>query len=71
MPSNRNLIKHLLDNNINWISSVNFPFESSIGNIAGKENSVADSLSRIEQINLPIIVTTEELVKYQKEDKES
>lgn len=45
-------------------------FSTTIVHIAGKENSVADCLSRIEQINMPIIVSTEDLAKHQEEDEE-
>jgi len=38
--------------------------------VAGKENTVADTLSRIESIDMPVIVTTEDLYKGQQEDEE-
>jgi len=38
--------------------------------VAGKENTVADTLSRIESIDMPVIVTTEELYEGQQEDEE-
>ncbi|CAL1683860.1 unnamed protein product [Lasius platythorax] len=38
--------------------------------LAGKENTVADALSRIEEINMPVIVTTDELAEEQQKDEE-
>lgn len=38
--------------------------------LAGKENTVADALSRLEEINMPIIVTTDELADEQQKDQE-
>lgn len=40
-------------------------FSTNITYISGKLNSVADSLSRIESISMPIIVSLEELANYQ------
>ncbi|KAL6417761.1 hypothetical protein ACFW04_014358 [Cataglyphis niger] len=38
--------------------------------ISGKQNVVADSLSRIESVSMPMIVSLEELAELQKEDEE-
>ncbi|XP_011699846.1 PREDICTED: uncharacterized protein LOC105457091 [Wasmannia auropunctata] len=38
--------------------------------VAGKENTVADTLSRVETINMPIVVTTDELYEEQQKDEE-
>lgn len=45
-------------------------FSTNIKHIAGKDNVVADSLSRIESISLPVIVSLEDLVTRQKDDEE-
>jgi len=45
-------------------------FSTEIIHISGKENTVADCLSRIAQINMPIVVSTEDLATHQKEDEE-
>jgi len=45
-------------------------FSTEINHISGKLNSVADALSRIESISMPIIVSLQELADYQKEDEE-
>lgn len=45
-------------------------FSTEIKHIAGKDNVVADSLSRIESISLPIIVSLEDLATRQKDDEE-
>lgn len=37
--------------------------------IAGHENQVADALSRVEAVNLPVIVTTDEFYEEQKKDE--
>lgn len=38
--------------------------------VAGKENTVADTLSRVETINMPTVVTTDELYEEQQKDEE-
>lgn len=38
--------------------------------VSGKENTVADALSRIEAIDMPVVVTTDELYEEQQKDKE-
>lgn len=45
-------------------------FTTQIRQITGQANTVADCLSRIEQIDMPIIVTTEDIAKYQEDDEE-
>ncbi|KAL6429491.1 hypothetical protein ACFW04_008275 [Cataglyphis niger] len=45
-------------------------FSTNIEHISGKQNIVADSLSRIESVSMPMIVSLEELAELQKEDKE-
>jgi len=45
-------------------------FTTEIVHLAGGENTVADTLSRIDAINLPVIVTTEELAEHQANDEE-
>lgn len=45
-------------------------FTTQIEHIAGKNNTAADTLSRIEEINMPVIVTTNELAEAQKLDIE-
>lgn len=45
-------------------------FSTNIKHIAGKDNVVADSLSRIESISLPVIVSLEDLATRQKDDEE-
>lgn len=43
---------------------------TQIIHIAGKENTIADALSRIETINMPVVVTTDELFQEQQNDEE-
>jgi len=43
---------------------------TNIVHIAGHQNEVADALSRIETINMPVIVTTDELFEEQQKDEE-
>jgi len=43
---------------------------TNIVHIAGHENQVADALSRVEAVNLPVIVTTDELYEEQQKDEE-
>jgi len=38
--------------------------------VAGKENTVADALSRIKAINMPMVITTDELYEEQQKDEE-
>jgi len=45
-------------------------FTTEIAHLAGGENIVADTLSHIDAINLPVIVTTEELAEQQANDEE-
>lgn len=45
-------------------------FSTDIEHISGNQNVVADFLSRIESVSMPIIVSLEELAEFQKEDDE-
>lgn len=45
-------------------------FTTDFRHISGKENTVADALSRINVVKMPIITSMEELAKTQQEDDE-
>lgn len=45
-------------------------FSTNIMHISGQQNNVADAFSRIETIDTPVIVTTEQLAEKQKQDEE-
>lgn len=45
-------------------------YSTNIIHISGESNIVADALSRIQTISLPVIVTTEELATAQRDDPE-
>ncbi|CAK9799789.1 Transposon Ty3-G Gag-Pol polyprotein [Anthophora quadrimaculata] len=45
-------------------------FTTSIEHIQGSKNIVADSLSRISAIDLPILITTEEIIEEQQKDQQ-
>jgi len=51
---------------LNFISQ----FITKIEHISGKDNVVADALSRVEAIEMPTIISTDELAKEQREDEE-
>lgn len=46
------------------------PFSTEIIHVEGQDNTIADALSRIEALDAPVIINTEELVEEQRKDEE-
>ncbi|XP_043493635.1 uncharacterized protein LOC122518668 [Polistes fuscatus] len=45
-------------------------FTTNIIHVAGDENTIADALSRVEKISMPVVVSTQDLAEHQARDEE-
>jgi len=61
-------ITHRLDNAVNWHLFRNS--QSDIRHVPSEDNPVADGLSRVDSVMMPVIVDTEELAQQQATDEE-